>query len=420
MASPGYSPPEQYGVGSQPGPWSDFYALGAMMYRAVTGKVPADSLRRLRNDPLIPAIQIAGKSYSKALLRAIDHMMQIDEHNRPASVAEIRAVLAPLSPLFGPVVREVRSPPAARAPAQVEARKLSPKIPLPMIAGGGLVLVLGLAGAVFFLTRSPEAERPRDEPILLPAEPPVALPPPPAVKAGLVPGTFFRDCPTCPELVVLPPGQFKMGADDGFPSEAPAHEVAIPAAIAIGRDPVTFAEWDACVADGGCAYRPGDQGWGRETRPVINVSWNDAQAYLGWLSKTTNQHYRLPSEAEWEYATRAGTTTAYWWDDDPGEGHAICADCSSLKPVSTEPVASLPPNPFGLYGMAGNVAQWVQDCWTESYTDAVASSGACKTRVLRGGSFKSDARYVRVSARTRQDADFRYYANGFRVARDGG
>ena len=240
--------------------------------------------------------------------------------------------------------------------------------------------------------------------------------------AERLPGEIFRDCPECAELVVAPSGDFEMGSAVK-PTEQPVHHVDIPRNFAIGRRTVTFAEWDRCVAAGGCKYSPPDRGWGRGDRPVTNVSWDDAEQFVAWMSKTTGKRYRLPSEAEWEYAARGGSTTAYWWGQEIGAERAQCAECGDRDPGKTQPVGSFRPNAFGLYDTAGNAAEWVEDCWNPSYRGAPGdgsawTSGDCSLRVLRGGSFSDKAIAVRSSARFRYDEDIRYYANGFRVARD--
>src|SRR5579863_2897774 len=140
------------------------------------------------------------------------------------------------------------------------------------------------------------------------------------------PGEVFRDCADCGEMVVLPAGEFDMGSADS-PMEGPQHHVVIATPLAIGRREVTFAEWDLCVAASACKYNPGDHGWGRGDRPVIDVSWDDVKPFLAWISQKTKQTYRLPTEAEWEYAARAGTNSAYWWGRDIGSGRANCQDC---------------------------------------------------------------------------------------------
>jgi len=154
------------------------------------------------------------------------------------------------------------------------------------------------------------------------------------------------------------------------------------------------------------------------------VSWDDAQAFVTWLSQKTTKRYRLPSEAEWEYAARAGTVLGYWWGRDVGTKNANCEDCATPPARQSLPTGSFRPNGYsGSTDTAGNVAEWVQDCWNDTYrsapTDGSAwTTGQCQQRVLRGGSFASRANLVRSSSRFRYDRDVRYYANGFRVARD--
>ena len=244
----------------------------------------------------------------------------------------------------------------------------------------------------------------------------------PPVSVVPEPGEIFRDCPDCSEMVVVPAGEFKMGSGE-TPYEKPEHRVTIANPFAIGRREITFEEWDLCVAAGGCKYRPEDHGWGRGNRPAIDVSWDDAKAFVTWLSQRTGKGYRLPSEAEWEYAARAGTNSSFWWGQAPANGNANCEDCAGSPPRQTLPTGSFRPNGFGLFDVAGNAAEWVEDCWNESYRGAPTNgsawtAGQCRQRVLRGGSFSNKANFIRSSARFRYDEDVRYYANGFRVARD--
>ena len=204
----------------------------------------------------------------------------------------------------------------------------------------------------------------------------------PCIKPGS--GAFFKDCPDCPEMTIVPEGRFTMGSPENEPehqSEEAQHEVRFGKPFAVGRFAVTFAEWDACVADGGCGgYRPGDGGWGRDDRPVINVNWNDAKSYVQWLSKKTGKQYRLLSEAEREYAARAGTVTPFWWGSSISTGQANYDGIAILTTVvakgeyreKTLPVKSFKPNPWGLYQVHGNVWEWVEDCWHDSYNGAPA------------------------------------------------
>ncbi len=240
-------------------------------------------------------------------------------------------------------------------------------------------------------------------------------------QAGPQPGAIFRDCDQCPEMVVVPAGRFRMGdlSGGGASDERPVHDVTIDYSFAVGKYEVTFAEWDACVAAGGCTHRPDDEGWGRHARPVINVSWNDAQEYVRWLSRETGKTYRLLSEAEWECVARAGTTTEYWWGNEIGTNRANCEGCGSRwDNKRTVPVGSFQPNAFGLYDTAGNVWEWVADCWNGSYAGAPSDgsawmSGNCDIRVWRGGSWDGPPRDLRSANRYRK-------ASGYRSDNDGG
>ncbi len=254
------------------------------------------------------------------------------------------------------------------------------------------------------------------------------------------PGDVFQDCADCPEMVVLPQGSFTMGSPSGeegrYDNEGPQHQVRIGYGLAVGKYEGTFEEWDACVSAGGCSHRPGDNGWGRDRRPVIDVSWDDAQAYVGWLSRSTGQHYRLLSESEWEYAARGGTTTRFYWGEDLGEreicGYAngagseasiawkntSCRDGSA----KTARVGSYRANGFGLHDMLGNVWEWVGDCWNGSYAAAPDDGSAwergdCGRRVLRGGSWVYRPGYLRAASRYRDGSGSRSFYGGFRVAR---
>ena len=246
--------------------------------------------------------------------------------------------------------------------------------------------------------------------------------------ATLVPGATFRDCDACPEMVVVPAGSFMMGSpahEDGrYDEEGPVHRVTIPAPFAVGKYEVTFAEWDACAVAEFCSeYRPDDEGWGRNRRPVINVSWREAIQYVQWLSHITGKHYRLLSEAEWEYAARAGSQTRYAWGDGIGSNRANCDGCGSRwDDKSTAPVGSFAANAFGLHDMLGNVGEWVEDCWNDSYAGAPSGgtawvSGNCRRRVVRGGSWDFLPWDLRSAFRYWHTTGHRYFSDGFRVAR---
>lgn len=240
----------------------------------------------------------------------------------------------------------------------------------------------------------------------------------------LKPGDHFHDCDVCPEMVVVPPGLFIMGLGGTTPREGPAHRVNIKKPFAIGVYETTFLEWEACVRDGGCSRNPDDHDWGRANRPVINVKFSDVQEYLAWISEKSGKQYRLPSEAEWEYAARAGTTTRFWWGDEAGQSLANCKDCGSeWSAKSTAPVGSFSPNPFGLYDTMGNAFEWTADCWNKTHEGAPGDgtarwTGDCRQRVMRGGSFYYFQKVGRSSYRARNRNEVNSYWLGFRVARD--
>jgi len=246
-------------------------------------------------------------------------------------------------------------------------------------------------------------------------------------EAELELGRVFRDCAECPEMVVVPAGSFIMGSPVSEPerlaTEGPQHRVTIPRPFAVGRFEVTFAEWDACVSAGGCSYAPHDgmlgfgYGWGRGRRPVINVSWDDTRQYVSWINgKVGKQVYRLLTEAEWEYAARAGAKTAYAF------GNTLSRSLAPLSVYKTAPVGLFPPNAFGLSDMHGNVWEWVEDCWNDSYegapeNGAAWTTGECDRRVARGGSWMHPPRYLRAAHRDAHASDARSGDLGFRLAR---
>lgn len=237
------------------------------------------------------------------------------------------------------------------------------------------------------------------------------------------PGRTFRDCADCPEMVELPAGKFMMGWADGDKDEKPVHEVVIAKPFAIGKFEVTFDEWAACVAGGGCVNQkdPYDKGWGKGRRPVIHVSWDNIREYLAWLSAKTGKHYRFLTEAEWEYAARAGTTTKYAFGDTITRDQANFSAGTQGEGKTVE-VGSYPPNAWGLHDMHGNVWEWTEDCFDESYEGAPADGTArffppCAVRSLRGGSWDYVADEVRSSIRFWLKPVMRLDEVGFRLAR---
>jgi formylglycine-generating enzyme required for sulfatase activity len=297
-------------------------------------------------------------------------------------------------------------------------------------------------GAVEAQAKPREEGRPRPEPQKKSAEPSLGLRKSdtefaPPVGPMAKPSFAFRDCAACPEMVVIPAGSFQMGAPDDEPdrnaNEGPQRLVTIGRPLAVGKFEVTFAEWQACVAGGGCKGNPdpGDENWGKDRHPVINVSWDDAQEYVGWLSKATGRPYRLLTEAEWEYAARAGTISPF------ATGAAITPEQANFQTAfkddgesregeyreQTIKAGSFPPNAFELHDMHGNVWEWVQDNWHEDYAGAptdgsVRGGGDATMRVKRGGGWYSLVEEVRSASRQGDQPDHRGADIGFRVARE--
>ena len=295
-----------------------------------------------------------------------------------------------------------------------------------------------------------------------------------AARAAPRPGTVFQDCPDCPRMVVIPAGEFTMGspaaeAERGV-DEGPQRQVSISQPFALGRSEVTVAEFRRFVEESGykteaerdprvqgCSgfiyaepvgrsaepekvtsgRSPGLAQAQADPHPVLCVSWNDARAYGQWLSKKTGKRYRLPTESEWEYAARAGSTTSRYWGDDPVQAcrFANVADQSRFQTWSfgqkhecidghyfTAPAGGYAPNRFGLYDMLGNVWEWTEDCWNASYAGAPSDgaawlTGDCAQRVCRGGSWSTVPRYARSATRHKNPSDYRDNLTGFRLAR---
>ena len=256
------------------------------------------------------------------------------------------------------------------------------------------------------------------------------------VPAVLEPGAAFsdelRDGGRGPEMVIVPAGSFEMGCVSGvncFDDQKPVHQVMISQPLAISRFEITFEEYER-YAD---PSHIDDEGWGRGRRPAVNVSWNDAKQYMAWLSSQTGQTYRLLTEAEWEYAARAGSETRYHfgdseaqlcdfansWDIEAGNPNAPCSDGVGLQ---TAEVGTFAPNAFGLHDMHGNVYEWVEDCWNASYSAAPSDgsawvNGDCSRRVLRSSSWLDYPKDSRTAIRVRFVPDLRNGVGGLRVAR---
>jgi formylglycine-generating enzyme required for sulfatase activity/class 3 adenylate cyclase len=295
-------------------------------------------------------------------------------------------VSAPVSP-----PAEVQKAPAAKRPAP-------PAQPAPTVAP------------------TQQQAAPQPEPSPLPKQaaplPPSASPAAPAVRPNTPAAASVRE----PEMVSLRGGSFAMGSNEDV-SEKPVRQVTVKP-FAMGKFPVSVQEWNACAAAKACGFTA----TGKDDAPVANVSWSDARQYVAWLAEATRKSYRLPSEAEWEYAARGGTQTRYWWGDQFQPGMVNCKNYSDI-PANDQPVkvGSLKPNPFGLFDMGGSVDQWVEDCWHKNYQGAPVDGSAwveneCSSHVIRSGSWRKDSNYARTANRGSYDTNVRYPTHGFRVA----
>ena len=268
--------------------------------------------------------------------------------------------------------------------------------------------------------------------------PSLSVGPAPTIAADDPGGEVFKECDHCPEMVVVPAGKTMLGSPIGESgrqtTEMTPHEVDVAKPFAVGRATITFDEWDACLAEGGCAnWRPGDYGFGRGGRPVIFVSWSDAQSYVDWLKRKTGQPYRLLSEAEWEYAARGCLDlkcpyAPFWFGAITPEiavydsRHSYQGSPKAAPALKTAPAESGKPNPFGLYNILGNVRQWAADCWNATPSSAPSngapvSTGDCTAHATRGGSWDDKPAELRAAARSWESADERSPYVGFRVAR---
>ena len=401
--------------------------------------VPAVASPAIGPSGLLPAIP---RSANDIALRASEPLPPELAGSTPATPAEPEPSPRPANPdAMDPSIRDQPSAtePAGPSQALYQNRGLL-ATPRSSIILWLLITVLG-----YFLWATPNPNSKAQRSALVPASSPTGEPAldmaafektPPRMAPSSLPATPQHAQPALvrdrllggglgPDLVRVGPGTFTMGSTSltTAPSEVPTHEVHVDQFL-ISTTEVTFADYDRFARATG-APMPGDLGWGRGERPVIGVGWGDARAYAQWLSRQTGHRYRLPTEAEWEYAARGGTEWNYWWGIEKGTGNAVCFDCGSpWDNHMTAPVASLPANPYGLYDTAGNVMEWVADCWLPDYTDAPTDARArtavdCQSRVARGGAFNRPAASMRSQARHRFAPNTRIDMLGFRVARDG-
>jgi formylglycine-generating enzyme required for sulfatase activity len=411
--------PEPQAAASAPSVAAGSESLEAAFWMSVQdGDDPSDFEAYLERYPQGHFAQLAHKR-----LKAL----RTPPASAPSSAPAAASVAAVAPPPAAP-----RAPPAAVAPRRTRQGRSAQAN---LLVFGAVAAALALAGFLFTqngdtpppvpapppVAAATPAPSPPMETIAAPVTPEVVPPPPetPAAAATEEERTY-RDCGTCPQMTRVPGGSFTMGAPaaepGGQPWERPQRTVQVPA-FAIGTAEVTFAEWDACAAAGGCnRYTPGDRGWGRGAQPVLSVSWDDAQAYVRWLSQTTGKAYRLPTEAEWEFAARGGTTTAYWWGDRFEAGRVLQGQ--------TRDASSRDANPFGLLAVTGNVGEWVEDCYVNTFNGAPTDGravlqGNCAQRVVRGGSWRDSPGEMRIASRSRVGRSTRDSEVGFRVATSG-
>ena len=491
LVTPGYAPTEQYATDSKKqGPWTDLYSVGATLYRCVAGKNPVDSPTRQsaimegEDDPLVPASIVGADRYSAGLLALADQLLALSIKSRPDNAETVLAALAGGDEVHsGDFPTQQTYPPTEQLVDDEAATVVSQALPEPAQARGkGMMLGVGVAALVlaalggFFLYSSgeqvpeppvvalpessgekpataealPEPTEPDNEPevvaapepaspVATPAEPvPVASPPSYNV------GDEFRDALAGggegPNMIVLPAGSFQKGnaSNKGQDDELPRHRVTIPSMFALGKHEVTHDEF-ARFAKATGARLPSDDGWGRGARPVIFVSWEQANDYTRWLSEETGHTYRLPSESEWEFATRAGSDTHYFFGDRPDmicryanvtnrEGTQSRMACNDDFP-GTAPSGSFWANNFGLLDVYGNVWEWTADCYHRTYVGAPTDGSAwvdnCERdkdgsvmRVLRGGSYFDIPERMRSSQRLAFAQEDAYGIAGFRVLRE--
>ena len=310
---------------------------------------------------------------------------------------------------------------------------------LPALLAGALVVsfIDGTSAKPRVMRPAPEVDQGQTPPASLPKQyfPEKGIQPmTPELEQALRPKDSFKECDNCPEMVVVPKGSFMMGTpktevDRAARGEDPIHRVTFAKPFAVGRFTISFDEWDACLADGGCGGNKGDdKGFGRGRLPAQGINFETAKSYLTWLSKKVGRTYRLPSESEREYFTRAGTTTPFWFGNtiSPQDANYRAGTPYGGGPRGDDSkgpvvVDSYAPNPFGIYQVHGNVWEWTEDCYNKRYTEDTPVDGSpwlegdCNKRMVRGGTWDWSADVARAGAR--DDSDARYSTKSFRVVR---
>ena len=420
--SPGYAAAEQYKLQERKdGPWTDIHALGALAYWALSGQAPESVSEQAAEHRLLAVRQRSGEAVSDALASAVASALATDVRERPQSVGEWRLRSTP---------HEDEAVPKAVSRPWVR-----------WVMAAALVVLLGLVATWAVVERQlrEQAEAELEQASVASVQAEVAGQAREsaldgeiwdlqvALQEALVARLDFMvmdepGCDDCPAVVVLPGGTFTMGSGSG--TEAPAHRKEIRR-FALGQTEVTRAQYRSFAATvggmsnvGACLSSVGD------SVPIVCVSWNGARAYVEWLAEKTGRPYRLPSEAEWEYAARAGTTTGWYWGTDED---AVCTRANGSRKCDgfyeLAPVMSFRPNPFSLFDMAGNAEEWVADCWHDTYDGApsdgrewMTTSGSCTHRVVRGGAYSWNIGPLTVTARRPRLAAASTRIRGFRVA----
>jgi len=458
----GYAAPEQYsGEHVEQGPETDLYGIGATIYRCLVNKAPVESVTRITSihnkqaDPLeVSSISLGtNNNVSETVRNAVNSMLALEQALRPQSAEaaiKLLYVPAPSGPASdATVVIPATSPsliPSAGGNAETEFVTPTADRPGPrrnrMPVYIGLAALLLLIPLSYFVLREPAVQPGKPEPsepvvkssdkitepvvtsaavvdtaTAVVATAPVVVVDPFALGSSL--SHEMKDGGRGPAMIIITPGKFLMGDNDGEPTESPVHKVVLSNTIAMAQYETSFAQYDQFVRAENEVSTPADAGWGRRSRPVINVSWREANAYAHWLSNQTGQHYRLPTEAEWEFAARGGSNSRYAMGKELSGDDANYVEADGGGSATVK-VGSYSANAFGLHDMHGNVWEWTADCWAVNYSQADADGGAfasgdCSRRVLRGGGWNSEAPLLRSRNRSAGLVKTKSAALGFRL-----